>query len=844
MSALLVVAFATSAEARAVLFYKDHTDFSAWMETNGHEIWAGPASSTNPEDGTWIRIASNTPATGEVDINATNDSIMSRGPMTIPASLGAEVRLAFRYKGYNADAWWIYELCALETDETSYPDPADCNSFYESFDAVTYPGLPSGWRVQDGAGDQSSVNWETDESEYFYPTVFHDWDSTHNVVQFLLTPSFNAGAEAQSVFYYKDHTDYSAWMEAHGHEIWAGPASSTNPEDGTWLRVASNTPATGEVDINATNDSILSRGPISIPTSLGSEVRLAFRYKGYNADAWWLYELCALHAGGSGYPDPSSCDRLFENFDTVTYPGLPGGWLVRDGAGDQSSVNWVTGESEYFYPTVFHNWDSTHNVVQFLITPAFSSCPNECCADADCEAPAAECVGGVSRVYTGRCSAGACSYSHADTDCATLTMPTSDACDGDDITTYTGPAACEAGVCAFETTTTHCANGCTVDGAGMGSCLGAPTGCGAAIAAMYAAMGAPGNVWSWSTGNEGWGLGSQSTPSGKWTRKSTGRTDGNSAGFTTCGGYSNNADWRAQLTSSANLSACAACNVNVGFWARGETEAGYDKLYAQCSGNGGSQWLSAGETSGPKTAWTEQVWALPAGCMTSNFRMSFDFKSDAYVTAQGYDVDDVRLFVNSGPGAGEVETLSFGQASGWACHAGNTNEALKVHVFFTRHSGGASLERVVTADVEREDAVASACGNVAEHGWVLTYDPELMSWLGSEPYSVHAFATPPSACGGDDWELPKKGPNVLFVSNNASPQESEIEKHLNELGIYNVSVIKDTDISCGANLSGYDLFVLTEDAPNVSADGLAAIAATGKPILLVEGGSFNYAHEL
>ncbi|MDD5307805.1 MAG: hypothetical protein PHU25_10835 [Deltaproteobacteria bacterium] len=282
-----------------MLFYKDHTDYSAWMEAHGHEIWAGPASSTNPEDGTWIRIASNTPAAGEVDINATNDSIMSRGPMEIPASLGSEVRLAFRYKGYNADAWWLYELCAADTDGSEYPDSADCNRFFESFGTVTYPGLPSGWMVRDGTGDQSSVDWKTGESEYFYPTVFHDWDSTHNVVQFLVTPTFSAGVEAQSVFYYRDHTDYSDWMEAHGHEIWVGPASSTNPDDGTWIRIASNTPAAGEVDINATNDSIMSRGPMTIPTSLGSEVRLAFRYKGYNADAWWIYELCALDTNGT-----------------------------------------------------------------------------------------------------------------------------------------------------------------------------------------------------------------------------------------------------------------------------------------------------------------------------------------------------------------------------------------------------------------------------------------------------------------------------------------------------------------------------------------------------------------
>ncbi|MDD5307549.1 MAG: hypothetical protein PHU25_09550 [Deltaproteobacteria bacterium] len=584
---------------------------------------------------------------------------------------------------------------------------------------------------------------------------------------------------------------------------------------------------------------------MTIPTSLGSEVRLAFRYKGYNADAWWIYELCALDTNGTGYPEPTDCGRFFEDFETITYPGLPCGWVVRDGSGDQSSVDWQTGESEYFYPTVFHNWDRYHNVVQFLLTPPFSIHPNGCSSDADCEPFVAECVGGKSRVYAGQCSSGTCSYSHADTDCATLAVPTSDACDGDDITTYAGPATCAAGVCEFAKTTTHCANGCTVDGDGTGSCLGAATGCGAALAAMYAATGAPGgDVWSWSSGNEGWGLDSQSSPSGKWNRKTIGRTDGNSIGFSTCGGYSDNADWRTKLTSSYNLSACVACNVNVGFWAYGETEAGYDKLYAQCSGDGGSQWLTAGETSGPKTTWTEQTWTLPAGCMTSNFRMSFDFKSDGWVTAQGYDVDDVRISPNSGPGAGEVETLSFDQATGWACHSGNDNEALKVHVYFTRHSGGAPWERVVTADVSREQAVADACNGAAGHGWVLMYDPELMRWLGSEPYTVRAFSTPPSACGGDAWELPKKGnTKVLFVANGNYTQDADIEKHLEDLGNYSVTVMKDSELCSYTDLSSYDLFILTGFAGGLSSGSLSAIENTGKPVLIISYRGHRYAQE-
>ncbi|MDD5309319.1 MAG: hypothetical protein PHU25_18545, partial [Deltaproteobacteria bacterium] len=46
------------------------------------------------------------------------------------------------------------------------------------------------------------------------------------------------------------------------------------------------------------------------------------------------------------------------------------------------------------------------------------------------------------------------------------------------------------------------------------------------------------------------------------------------------------------------------------------------------------------------------------------------------------------------------------------------------------------------------------------------------------------------------------------------------------------------------SFAGYDLIVLTEDAPGISSGAMSALSSAGKPILLVEGGSFNYAYQL
>ncbi|MCK9460977.1 MAG: hypothetical protein M0R80_15180 [Proteobacteria bacterium] len=85
--------------------------------------------------------------------------------------------------------------------------------------------------------------------------------------------------------------------------------------------------------------------------------------------------------------------------------------------------------------------------------------------------------------------------------------------------------------------------------------------------------------------------------------------------------------------------------------------------------------------------------------------------------------------------------------------------------------------------------------------------------------------------------------NVLFVANGWCSQEDDIENHFLDLG-YNVTRIKDYKVKSTTSFAAYDLIVLTESAPLVSAAGLNAIKASGKPVLVVESWTFLYAYRL
>ncbi|MFO8070579.1 MAG: DUF4185 domain-containing protein [Polyangia bacterium] len=85
--------------------------------------------------------------------------------------------------------------------------------------------------------------------------------------------------------------------------------------------------------------------------------------------------------------------------------------------------------------------------------------------------------------------------------------------------------------------------------------------------------------------------------------------------------------------------------------------------------------------------------------------------------------------------------------------------------------------------------------------------------------------------------------SVLFVADGWYEQEDEIESHLIDLG-YDVAVKADYQVYGSTDLSGYDLVVISEFAPNLSYSALDNIESSGAPVLIVEYWDFWYSYQL
>jgi PKD repeat protein len=113
------------------------------------------------------------------------------------------------------------------------------------------------------------------------------------------------------------------------------------------------------------------------------------------------------------------------------------------------------------------------------------------------------------------------------------------------------------------------------------------------------------------------------------------------------GNYSNNRD--ISLTSPA-LDLSDYDDPVLGFWHRYDLEEGWDYGYVEISVDGGSTWTQvAAYSERNHTDWEPVELALPQLAGESDARVRFRLKSDIYVTADGWMIDDVTL---SGIGPG------------------------------------------------------------------------------------------------------------------------------------------------------------------------------------------------
>jgi hypothetical protein len=264
-----------------------------------------------------------------------------------------------------------------------------------------------------------------------------------------------------------------------------------------------------------------------------------------------------------------------------------------------------------------------------------------------------------------------------------------------------------------------------------------------------AITGAP--LWSWETGDEGWDMG------GIWSRYTReGRTGSRSMGFYDSFTYDPNASARTRWTASYNLTACAGCTFKVSFWVKGQTEAGFDDMEVQCSGNGGSNWTTISpEINGRYSNWTLFTRTLPSSCVTSATRLALRFTSDFSTEYEGYIVDDLRLHTTDIAPNGFIDGADPTSAAGWACDGDAWSDELLIELRFFRLGTGTPIIRTTRASNVRSDLVtAGVCGGTGNHGYIVTYDDELRTLLGPGTHTVRAFAIDgPAPCGAGAYEL-------------------------------------------------------------------------------------------
>ncbi len=111
------------------------------------------------------------------------------------------------------------------------------------------------------------------------------------------------------------------------------------------------------------------------------------------------------------------------------------------------------------------------------------------------------------------------------------------------------------------------------------------------------------------------------------------------------GEYGNNNYKVAELADPIELPSGASALLS--FYMSCDTEAGYDFLYIDVSGDGGSSWDRLGSYSGPYTEWTEYTHDVTDYLGSSDFSVRFVFDSDGWITADGVHIDDVAVFVET-----------------------------------------------------------------------------------------------------------------------------------------------------------------------------------------------------
>ncbi len=177
------------------------------------------------------------------------------------------------------------------------------------------------------------------------------------------------------------------------------------------------------------------------------------------------------------------------------------------------------------------------------------------------------------------------------------------------------------------------------------------------------------------------------------------------------GSYGNYRNTWIELAGPLDFSNASAAEMT--FWHRVQTELDYDYCYVEASTDNGSTWLQVGPRyHGDNGGWEQVELDLSPYVGTDQFKVRFRFNSDAYVTDNGWFVDDVMIYgpdpSNAPP---ETPSLSDPPAGGTVSTSTPTLEVVNA----TDPDAGDVLTYgfLVYSDAERTGLVCSTTG-VAE----------------------------------------------------------------------------------------------------------------------------------
>lgn len=106
------------------------------------------------------------------------------------------------------------------------------------------------------------------------------------------------------------------------------------------------------------------------------------------------------------------------------------------------------------------------------------------------------------------------------------------------------------------------------------------------------------------------------------------------------GNYGNSVN--TSLTSSP-IDLSSAVGVELAFWQRYATEAGYDFCHVEISADNGANWTEIATFDGTNTIWTQQTFTVPQLAGATQARVRFRLTADGSQVADGWYVDDIVL---------------------------------------------------------------------------------------------------------------------------------------------------------------------------------------------------------